>query len=233
MKAQLLLGLGGLLLLGAATTAFAQEPERARVREHARLERGAERGEHAGGQRAPGQRAERRHAGGQRAAGQHAGGGRQRGERLRQRVQDAKRFVRSLELTPKQREELRRTRRELAPIAKELRPEIREVLGGARELRRAGRREEAREYLRQELKPLRQEANERGMPLVRPLIDRLTPEQRAKCEERARAHGREFDPDRAAKRLGLFLSAERGHRHGRQGGGDDDGAPGPRSRDDR
>lgn len=204
MKAQLLLGVGTLLLLGGAAFAFAQEPQR----EPGRGGAAAARAQH----------------GGDRAHGPH-----RRGERLR----EARKFVRSLELSEEQRAEARRVARELKPLAEELRPQVREVRDGARELRRTGQREAAREYRKRELEPLREQARERGLPLVRPLIDQLTPEQRAKCEERARAHGREFDPDRAAKRLGLFLSAKRGHRHGHEGRAGDDDAAGPRTRDAR
>ncbi|MCK6446509.1 MAG: Spy/CpxP family protein refolding chaperone [Planctomycetes bacterium] len=228
MRKTILLGVLGLLLLGGATLGFAQERQRAQ-RQDASCATGDAPGHAPGeatragrGDRAAERRADRPMTRGQgegrgQVQGEHRG---RRGERLLERVQDAKRFVRSLELTEQQREELRRMRRELAPIAKELRPELRDVRDGARELRRAGKRAEAREYLRQELRPLRAEARERGLPLVRPLIDQLTPEQRAKCEERARAHGREFDPDRAARRLGAVLGlhgmrARTGDTHGR------------------
>jgi hypothetical protein len=225
MNKNFLLGLTGLLLLGGATVGFAQERERARRHDGPAVERNANPDERARGER---------FRGGE-TRGPEAGAPEQRrfgGERLRERVRDARRFVRSLDLTPEQREDLKAARRELAPIAKELRPEVREVLDGARELRRAGKRAEAREYLRQELRPLRDEARERGLPVTRPLIDQLTPEQRAKCEERARAHGREFDPERAAKRLGVFLSAKRGPHHGEHALRGQNGERGPRGRDE-
>lgn len=212
MNRTILLGVFGLLLLGGATLGFAQERQRAQ-RQDASCVAGDSRDARAGERRADRPMTRGQGEGRGQARGDVHG---RRGERLRERVHDAKRFVRSLELTEPQREELRRVRGELAPIAKELRPEMREVLDGVRALHRAGKHEEAREYLRRELKPLREEAQERGMPLVRPLIDRLTPEQRAKCEERARAHGREFDPDRAARRLGAYLGSR--HARGQAGG---------------
>lgn len=190
MKTQRLLGLGCLLLLGGTALGFAQDRERARVHAPATLDQAGGVGHRFHGQRGLG------------------------GPRFQERMRDARRFVRSLDLSAAQRREMERVARELRPIAKDLRPEVREVLRGTRELRRAGRPEAAREYLRQELRPLREEARERALPLTRPLIDQLTPEQRALCEERARARGREFDPDRAACRLGLFLGARRPQERG-------------------
>ena len=143
--------------------------------------------------------AEREHARfGGRFQGQPGGGSGGRfgfGERRRLR-QHAREFVRSLEITPEQREAARDVVRSLRPLADEVRPQAHAILEQARELARSGRREEARELLRTQMKPLLQGALERAKPAVRPLVRTLTPEQRARLEAAAAARGRAFDEER-------------------------------------
>lgn len=117
------------------------------------------------------------------------------GERRRLR-QHAREFVRSLEITPEQRDQARDVVRSLRPLADEVRPQAHAILEQARELARSGKREEARELLRTQMKPLLQGALERAKPAVRPLVQTLTPEQRARLGAAAAARGRAFDEER-------------------------------------
>ena len=182
MKTKILLGLCGLLLVSGASVAVAEEGSRKPPRgESTRPFHGV------------------RH--GARPDGHHA--------RLREsarRLRRAREFVRSLEITDTQRAQAREAAKALEPLADDLRPRAREILERARAFRSAGDREGARSLLRDELRPPLQGAKTRALPIVEPLIDSLSPAQRAKLEQAARAHGREFDEQRAARRLARVLA---------------------------
>jgi hypothetical protein len=70
---------------------------------------------------------------------------------------------------------------------------------------RSGDSEGARAILRSELRPLLQDAKANALPVVEPLIHSLSTEQRSELENAARARGREFDEQRATRRLALRL----------------------------
>ncbi|MCC7010994.1 MAG: hypothetical protein IT454_00415 [Planctomycetes bacterium] len=165
------------------------------------------RGQQVRGQQAPGQRAEGQKQQGQKAqehtprgAGQRFDGMRQRAQQRRERVADA------LGITEDQRRLGREAAREIAPIVKQLKPQARDVLERARERARAGDRDGARELLRSELRPLVEEGQRRARPSMQPLLNSLTPEQRAKLEAAAGRRGRDFDDERFARRLALRLA---------------------------
>jgi hypothetical protein len=107
-------------------------------------------------------------------------------DELRQRVRE------HLKLTDEQRAAAEQARRELAPIRDDVRERAREIAGRARDLRRNGDVEGARQVLREELKPLVKDTRERVKPHVRPLIDSLTPEQRQKVQRFLERRGRRF-----------------------------------------
>lgn len=176
-----LLTFAALLLASGAAFATVQEGRReapGRQQEQSQRERA---GQGHRGQR----RGMRRH--------QRPGGGQitptQRDE-LRQRVRE------HLKLTDEQRAAAEQARRELAPLRDEVRERVRDIAGRARELRRKGDVEGARQVLREELRPLVQDTKQRVKPHVRPLIESLTPEQRQKVQR--------FLERRGAK--GLWLS---------------------------
>ena len=105
-------------------------------------------------------------------------------DELRQRVRDR------LQLTDEQRAAADQARRELAPLRDEVRERVRDIGGRARELRRNGDADGARQMLREELKPLVKDTRERAKPHVRPLIESLTPEQREKVQRFFERRGR-------------------------------------------
>ncbi|HTF89990.1 MAG TPA: Spy/CpxP family protein refolding chaperone [Planctomycetota bacterium] len=132
------------------------------------------------------------------AGGRHA--------RLGERVRRGRELIRSLGVTEQQKEQERGVAKALKPIADEVRPQARFLIQQARELARSGDRAAARELLRTQLRPMLAQAMERARPLVQPLVGTLTPEQRAKLEAAAAAHGRTFDQDRFTRRLAMRLA---------------------------
>jgi len=187
MKKHIVLALAALFFAGSTAFAALQEGRR----------------EAPGGQRS--EQGERRDRDGARRHkhGRRHQRARQRREGLRERVRE------QLGITDEQRAAGRGVARELAPIAEETRTKAREIVERARDLRDAGDREGAKAILRDELRPLLQSTRERMVPLTRPLIDSLTPEQRGKIDRFLERRGRSFDADRAAGRLGWRLSRRR------------------------
>ncbi|MBK8180862.1 MAG: Spy/CpxP family protein refolding chaperone [Planctomycetes bacterium] len=175
-----LLGLTFLLISGAALAAVPQGRHGLQERQGAPVGR-----VRPGGAREP-------------QGGERVEGSRRHGllGRMLHRRQAARGFVRSLEITPEQREAAREVARSLAPLMDEVRPEARAILREARELARSGNREAARALIRSQLRPLIQDAVERAKPAVRPLVASLTAEQRARLEAAAAARGRVFDEER-------------------------------------
>jgi hypothetical protein len=182
MKTKIVIALASWVLVGGSAMAQRHAPRGESPRREARQELG-------------------RSASGQRDFG-----------RLRERFQRLRRardFARSLEITPEQREQARDAARALSPEAAELRARARQILERARALKQSGDREGARQHLRAELRPLIEEAKSRGGEHARPLIGTLTPEQRERFSELARRHGRTFDDERAAEKLGRMLGSRR------------------------
>ncbi|MBL8863020.1 MAG: hypothetical protein JNK02_13565 [Planctomycetes bacterium] len=132
----------------------------------------------------------------------------QRGHWLERR-RELRDFARRLEFTDAQRELARARAAEIAPRARALRAEAREILAAARERARAGDREGARAEARERFRDLRQRARAEWTDAGRPLVDALTPAQRARIEERLAARGRVFDPERASRRAGRALGLPR------------------------
>lgn len=190
-----LLTLAALLLASGAAFATVQEGRReapGRNQEQSQRERaGQGQGQRQRGHRR-GLRRHQRPQGGQLTPAQK--------DELRQRVRE------HLKVTDEQRAAAEQARRELAPIRDEVRERARDIAGRARELRRQGDIDGARQVLREELRPLIQDTKERVKPHVRPLIESMTPEQRQKVEQFLQRRGRRFNEDRAAGRLGLWLS---------------------------
>lgn len=187
MKKHIVLALAALVFVGSTAFAAVQEGRR-EAPGGQRSEQGARRDRDGA----------RRHKHGRRH--QRAG---ERREGLRERVRE------HLGITEEQRNAGRNVARQLAPIADEARAKAREIVERARGLRDAGDREGAKAVLRDELRPLLQSTRERMVPLTRPLIDSLSPEQRGKIEGFLERRGRSFDEDRAAARLGWRLSRRR------------------------
>ncbi|MEO6711078.1 MAG: Spy/CpxP family protein refolding chaperone [Planctomycetota bacterium] len=134
------------------------------------------------------------------AGGRHA--------RFGERIHRGREFMRSLDVTEQQKEQARGVAKALQPIADEVRPQARLLIEQARGLARSGDRAAARELLRTQLRPMLEQAMERARPLVQPLVGTLTPEQRAKIEAAASAHGRSFDEDRFTRRLAWRIARQ-------------------------
>lgn len=190
MNTKILLGLCGLILLGGAAFGAAQE----------------------GGRGRPDGAPRARQARTMRTADRDGASGRGMRERLRQ----GRKLVRSLDVTPAQRELVREAARELAPLSKDLRQQARTLLEKARTLRRDGDREGARAVLRNELRPMLDRAKPDAERAASPVLRSLTPEQRTKLEAAAQRRGKQFDEQRFAQRLGLALTSRRGQRRGGQ-----------------
>ncbi len=176
-----LLTLAALLLASGAAFATVQEGRReapGRQQEQSQRERaGQGQGQgHRGHRR--GMRRHQRPQGGQITPQQR--------DEVRQRVRE------HLKITDEQRAAAEQARRELAPIRDEVRERARDIAGRARELRRNGDVDGARQVLREELKPLIKDTRERVKPHVRPLIESLTPEQRQKVQRFLERRGRRF-----------------------------------------
>ncbi|MCY3001451.1 MAG: hypothetical protein NTV21_06575 [Planctomycetota bacterium] len=187
-----LLTLAALLLVSGAAFATVQEGRReapGRQQEQSQRERA---GQGQGRGHRHGMRRHQRPQGGQLTPQQR--------DEVRQRVRE------HLEITDEQRAAAEQARRELAPIRDEVRERARDIAGRVRELRRNGDIDGARQVLREELRPLVQDTKERVKPHVRPLIESLTPEQRQKIERFLERRGAKFNDDRAAGRLGRWLS---------------------------
>jgi len=137
--------------------------------------------------------------------GRRDGHGRRQRRRIR-RHQRRGEIGRALGVTEQQREMGREAAKALQPIVKDIGPSVRDVRERARELARSGDREGARELMRNELKPLIESAQGRAAPIVRPLVQSLTPEQRQKLEAAAARRGIQFDEARFQRRLALFLA---------------------------
>ena len=120
--------------------------------------------------------------------------------------------ARRLGVTDDQRALARSTAQQLRPLAESVKPQIREIVQRARALARSGDREGARAVVQTELKPLVERLRAQTRPMVQPLIQSLTPEQRAKVENFLRARGRTLDEGKLADRLALGLARARGPR---------------------
>ncbi len=132
--------------------------------------------------------------------------------RLRHPLRHGRDVARKLDVSESQRELARQAARELAPVADDLRSQARAIVERARELRRKGDREGAKQLLRDELRPLFERAKPQAERAVEPLLHSLTPEQRAKLEAAAQRRGKRFDEQRFSHRLGLALSTRRAQR---------------------
>lgn len=103
-------------------------------------------------------------------------------------------------------------------------PELRSARERARELVRAARQDgdvtpAEREQLRTQLRALRDEARSQVLPGARALVTSLTPEQRARLEAVAKAHGKTLDEARLGERVAaqLVRKLARAHAHRARG----------------
>jgi Spy/CpxP family protein refolding chaperone len=122
----------------------------------------------------------------------------------------ARRFVRSLDLSEAQRATFREAREATAAVRKDARTQVRTALA---EARKAGDRSEpARAALREKVRAVRASALRAVEPQAKRVLDAITPEQRAKIEERAKACGRTVDEARLLRRVEQLLLRRRGGR---------------------
>jgi hypothetical protein len=100
------------------------------------------------------------------------------------------RHGRLLQLSREQKEQALAIARAAQPLVRELRAQVRAERGQGRA----------------HVKELVHDLFQRLQPQVRGLIATLTPEQRARLEQRAQRHGRTFDAARLERRLAYLLS---------------------------
>lgn len=136
------------------------------------------------------------------------GHGRHRGHRRHRRPHPAQ-FLRQLQLTDAQKAAALQTARDLAPVARSTREQVRQIMADARAAHPNADRATIREAARPQLEALRERAAAQLTERGRPLVQSLTPEQRARIEARLAEHGRTFDADRAARRVAFVLSRPR------------------------
>ena len=118
--------------------------------------------------------------------------------------QELRQFVRALEFTDAQKAQFRAAAQSVAPRVREAREEAFFRVQAER-----ARRNPDFEALREELRELRARTLDETAPHARRLVASLTPEQRARIEEAARARGREFDIERLEDRVARLLAHPR------------------------
>ena len=124
------------------------------------------------------------------------------------------RFLKSLELTDAQKAQWKDARLAADPVREDLRTQIRAM----REAFKAGEKTpEARAAFRAKRKATVDAALAAVAPSAARLVASLTPEQRAKLEARAKAHGKTLDDAKLTRRIERLLLA-RGRKHPGGGG---------------
>jgi Spy/CpxP family protein refolding chaperone len=96
--------------------------------------------------------------------------------------------------------------RTVQPIAEGARAEAKQIVQAARKADPTGTREQIRAAVKDQIKAVRERAASQILPSGRALLASLTPEQRAKIQERLAKHGKTFDEEKVARRLGFLLS---------------------------
>ncbi|MDZ4772889.1 MAG: Spy/CpxP family protein refolding chaperone [Planctomycetota bacterium] len=120
-----------------------------------------------------------------------------------------KKFVRELEITDAQRAQALAAAQTIAPIAQSARAEARTILENARKANPTGDRQAIRESVRAAMQSVKERAQGQVLPIARNVFDTLTPEQKDKLRAAAERHGRTFDSERAAQRMGRMLASPR------------------------
>jgi len=142
----------------------------------------------------------------------------------RARFDRARKFIRSMDFTEAQRALVRQEAAAIAPAARSARDEVRAIRDAARARAQTGDAEGARKEARAQLEVLRERTGREFAPHGRVLVESLSPEQRARIEERLAARGKTFDVERASRRIGRWLA-----RPGMQERMRDRGDTGPRT----
>ena len=128
--------------------------------------------------------------------------------RTRARANDRgelRRFLRKLDATDAQRATALEQARAAKPIARAARLEGREIRIEARR-EHPGDREAARATARERIRDLRERTLASLEPLARKVVATLTPDQRKKLEDAARARGKELDAARLEKLVSWLLT---------------------------
>lgn len=132
-----------------------------------------------------------------------------RGESRRARVANARRFLREMRFSDAQRALARDEAAAIAQKVRAGRSELRAIRDAARARARGGDAEGARKEARAQRAALRERLGRELAPHGRIFLQSLTPEQRARIEERLAARGKTFDVDRASERVGRWLARPR------------------------
>lgn len=146
-----------------------------------------------------------------------------------ERLRHLRHLARELQPTREQREVVREEVRQAKPQIDAARERAKELLKTAREARKNG--QPVPEATKQQLRALRDELRATLQPRARRIVDQLTPEQRGRLEQRARAHGKTCDQarlERGATRL--MIGLERLERRRGPHMRDEGGERGPRTR---
>lgn len=115
-------------------------------------------------------------------------------------------LVRSMGFSDTQKAQALQAARTVQPIAQAARAEAQQIVQTARKNDPTGTRAEIRAAVKDQIKAVRERAASQILPSGRALLASLTPEQRAKIQERLAKHGKTFDEEKVARRLGFLLS---------------------------
>jgi hypothetical protein len=115
-------------------------------------------------------------------------------------------FVRAMAFSDTQKAQALQAARTVQPIAEAARSEAKQIVQAARSANPTGTREQIRAAVKDQVKAVRERAATQVLPSGRALLASRTPEQRAKIQERLAKHGKTFDEEKVARRLGFLLS---------------------------
>ncbi len=123
-----------------------------------------------------------------------------------QRRAHLREFVHAMAFTDMQKAQALQAARTVEPIAEAARKDAKQIVQAARAANPSGSRDDIRAAVKDQVKAVRERAATQILPSGRALLASLTSEQRAQITERLAKHGKTFDEDRVARRLGFLLS---------------------------
>jgi hypothetical protein len=147
-----------------------------------------------------------------RGHGTKDGAGEGRGGRTHARMErraHVRAFLRELGFTDTQKAQALQAARTVQPVAEAARAQARQIVQAARAANPTGSREAIRASVKDQLKAVRENAAAQILPSGRALLASLTPDQRARIQAALTKHGKTFDEERVARRLGFLLARPR------------------------
>jgi hypothetical protein len=115
-------------------------------------------------------------------------------------------LVQAMAFTDTQKAQALQAARTVQPIAQAARADAKAIVEAARKSDPTGTRAEIRAAVKDQIKAVRERAASQILPSGRALLASLTPEQRAVIQERLAQHGKSFDEEKVARRLGFLLA---------------------------